>query len=30
MGLIVLTLCLAGIGGPKYWFVATALAQTQD
>jgi len=29
-GLIVLTSCLAGIGGPKYCFVATALAQTQD
>ena len=29
-GLIVLTSCLAGIGGPKYCFVATAVAQTQD
>jgi lysophospholipase L1-like esterase len=29
-GLIVLTLCLAGVGGRKYCFVATALAQAQD
>jgi lysophospholipase L1-like esterase len=29
-GLIVLTLCLAGVGGRKYYFVATALAQAQD
>ena len=29
-GLIVLTLCLAGVGGHKYCFVATALAQAQD
>src|SRR5258708_33500073 len=28
--LFVLTLCLAGNGGPKYCFVATALAQTQN
>ena len=29
-GLIVLTLCLAGVGGRKYGFVSTGLAQAQD
>jgi hypothetical protein len=27
---IVLTVCLAGVGSPKYCFVSTALAQAQD
>jgi lysophospholipase L1-like esterase len=28
--LLVLTVCLAGVGGRKYYFVATALAKAQD
>ena len=30
VGLIVLTVCLAGVGGRKYYLVSAALAQTQD
>src|SRR5258705_6438600 len=30
VGLVVLTVCLAGVGGRKYYLVSAALAQTQD
>src|SRR5882757_3368761 len=30
VGLVVLSICLAGVGGHKYYFASTVLAQAQD